>query len=229
MASVKWSGFTEWARTRAQERANHALAIVRSFETNVFERLEDVIDSVPCQSACSGPVDQPSAQTDKVRGKKNPKKPWPIRHEEFIVKKKLSSAELEGRDSFRIPMLSSKRQSDAMFLKFAAAAHDWGWDWRKDTLVATPGQSVDFCNLARDVFPCVTPHGPFLVLRAGKATCASGLHAMALQGVQEAEIRFFNLHNLPSAILHDLAGNAFTANICVACLLAGFVLIRCPS
>ena len=53
----------------------------------------------------------------------------------------------------------------------------------------------------------------------------TGAMHLALQGIQRKEMQAFHLHERSDAELKDLAGNAFTANIVCAMLVAGFVAL----
>ena len=74
------------------------------------------------------------------------------------------------------------------------------------------------------MWPCVTPAQRYVVLDAGKAYLASGLTVLALQGIQHKEAVAFKLADEDDALIRDLAGNAFTANIVAAFLLAGLLV-----
>ena len=58
----------------------------------------------------------------------------------------------------------------------------------------------------------------------GRVTVASGPVYLAAQGLQQGELRAFpHLANLTSAQQQDFAGNAFTANVCAAYILAAML------
>ena len=54
---------------------------------------------------------------------------------------------------------------------------------------------------------------------------ANGLSILAVQGVQQEEVRSFQLEEEDDALLCDLGGNAFTANIIVAFVIAGALVM----
>ena len=119
--------------------------------------------------------------------------------------------------------LVSKRAANVCLLKLAQVQKQHGWKWEEDLLVATVSQSVNWISVACDSFPTLLPSGPFLVFRHGKPFQASGRLALAVQGVQLAELSFLKLADLPEALQQDFAGNAFSSNVCIALLLATLV------
>jgi site-specific DNA-cytosine methylase len=60
---------------------------------------------------------------------------------------------------------------------------------------------------------------------SGKARLASGFVVLAMQGIQRREIQAFGLATEDDKLLRNLAGNAFTANIIAAFLLAGMLVM----
>jgi hypothetical protein len=75
-------------------------------------------------------------------------------------------------------------------------------------------------TLRKDIFPNLVPSSPFVVIRAGKPRLASGLLCLALQGLQSSEVEFMGLGDMPDDKQRDIAGNAFTANVCIANLMS---------
>ena len=65
----------------------------------------------------------------------------------------------------------------------------------------------------------------FGILREGVFHTADGFTLLAMQGVQPKEVAAFQLGAEDPALLHDLAGNGFTANIVGAFLLAGILVM----
>ncbi len=76
-----------------------------------------------------------------------------------------------------------------------------------------------------DMFPCVTPGEHFVITQEGKFHSADGFTLLAMQGVQDREVRSFALNDEASKFLSDLAGNAFTANIIAVFLIAGILVM----
>eukprot|EP00974_Lingulodinium_polyedra_P085399 8269627-Lingulodinium_polyedra.AAC.1 len=71
-----------------------------------------------------------------------------------------------------------------------------------------------------EIFPTITPTGAFLVFLGGEAYRPSGKLSLALQGVQDSEMHFMGMQRLSGTLQQDFAGNGFTANVCLAFLLA---------
>ena len=87
----------------------------------------------------------------------------------------------------------------------------------------TPGQSIDRMQISTTHFSCVMPSWQYLVFTHGKCREATGLELLSLQGVQLAEIIAAGLLSYNDATLHNLAGNAFTCNVCIAFAMACFL------
>ena len=98
--------------------------------------------------------------------------------------------------------------------------------WEKEpALVADPSQSIKFCSVQADRFPCVTPSGSFVVMQQGQAHLASGFDCLAPQDVLHSEVNRWNFHDEDQGVLQNLAGNSFTANVLATLLLAGLSAI----
>jgi hypothetical protein len=108
-----------------------------------------------------------------------------------------------------------------MWLKLVRLQMKSGKDWKQPLLIVPTGFSVAYARARRRTFPCVTPGQKYVILESGKARLATGLTAMALQGIQKKEVRHYQLATEHDQLLRDLAGNAFTANIAAAFLMAG--------
>lgn len=145
---------------------------------------------------------------------------WKKQHDAFIKQANLDESALEGRESFGEGLGLADRARDVLFLKLAQRKRQ-GHDWRKEVLVLKPGQSISWCPLSTDKFPCLTPHGPYIFISKGAMRVVSGLDALALQGIQKVEVDKWGLAAEENGLLHDLAGNAMTANVLAAALLAG--------
>ena len=117
-----------------------------------------------------------------------------------------------------------ERALHAFWLRLVRGKHR-GVHRQSGTWVVTLGASLRFMSARNDVCPCVTPNMTLGVLCNSKFHIADGFTLLAMQGVQNKEIEAFNLQTEDPALLHDLAGNAFTANIVAAFLLAGFVVM----
>ena len=121
--------------------------------------------------------------------------------------------------------LLSPRAMDSSWLKLAVACKKANKDW-KDLLVVLPHCfSIAFSTVRPDIFPCVTPSHKYVILQKGQARMASGLSILAVQGVQQEEVRSFQLAEEDDALLRDLGGNAFAANIIIAFVIAGALVM----
>ncbi len=92
-------------------------------------------------------------------------------------------------------------------------------------LIAPSGFGIGWGLIRSGNFPCVTPGMQYVLLDNGKARLACGLTMMALQGIQGKEVKSFRLDLEKDKLLRNLAGNAFTANIIAAYLLAGALVM----
>ena len=63
-----------------------------------------------------------------------------------------------------------------------------------------------------------------VISEKGQLRLASGWDALAVQGVQSEEVAKFKLGSESQSLLQDLAGNAFTASILAAYLVAAMVV-----
>ena len=112
------------------------------------------------------------------------------------------------------------RAKQTFVLKLVSEAKKKSWKWDSDMLVATVSQSVSYMKIRKDVFPNLTPGDVFVFLRGGIPAVASGRLCMQMQGIHDEELLFMDLTDTSDEMLRNLAGNAFTANVCVASLLA---------
>ena len=113
-----------------------------------------------------------------------------------------------------MPGTNSARLTDVRSLAQAKRLN--GLDVTTDCFVMTPCQSLDRMHTSTKSFPCVMPAYQYLVFALGTCREVTGLELLALQGVQQAEIAAFGLMSLSDRSIHDMAGNAFTCNVCVA-------------
>jgi site-specific DNA-cytosine methylase len=147
--------------------------------------------------------------------------PTAAKNTSFMEKHSLAVADIDRMASLDVLLsdVLTPRARKAVGLKLAQMAKQKGWRWDHDLLVATAGQSASFMTMRKDVFPNLVPSAPFVVLRAGKPRLASGLLCLAMQGLQSCEVEFMNLGSMPEEKQRDIAGNAFTANVCIANLV----------
>ena len=149
---------------------------------------------------------------------------WPEKHDDFASSVGLSMSARQPTADFvsEVGPLVNARAMDAMWLKLMVLQKRKLIDWKQSLLVVPTGFSVSFGSI-RTCFPCVTPSMEYLILERGKARLASGFVVLAMQGIQRKEISAFALAEEDDKLMRDLAGNAFTANIIAALLLAGML------
>ena len=80
-------------------------------------------------------------------------------------------------------------------------------------------------TLFRGHFPCLTPGNKYVILEQGASHVTNGPMALAVQGIGGKDVRAFNLHGIDDSTLREMAGNAFTANICCTFLIATLLAI----
>ena len=98
-------------------------------------------------------------------------------------------------------------------------------DWQEGIFVANVGASIHFLTVMQDIFPCVTPHQVYTVLCNGNIHLATGITVLAMHGIQSKEFYNFHFGKEKCSLLRDLGGNAFTANIIAAFLIAGLCFL----
>ena len=76
----------------------------------------------------------------------------------------------------------SPRATDTSYAKVLEGRKKHGWDWTRDTLVLSAGQSIEFMQCCKEIWPTITPTGTFLVLVNGEAHRPSGKLSLVLQG-----------------------------------------------
>lgn len=94
-------------------------------------------------------------------------------------------------------------------------------DWRESVLAFNADESAYRLGVGITHFPCVQPQRLHIMALTGKMVKADGKVCLAMQGIQSKELNAFpSLSKLTSRRQQDLAGNAFTANVCAAYILA---------
>ena len=53
----------------------------------------------------------------------------------------------------------SYRAADSCYTKLAEVKKKHGWNWKEDTLVLSAGQSIDFMQCCKEIFPHHHAHG----------------------------------------------------------------------
>ena len=107
----------------------------------------------------------------------------------------------------------------------ASGAGDPRLTWQSEVLVLECGPSVGWMSVARGLFPCVTPSKKYLLLSHGQPRVADGSLCLAVQGIGPWEADAFNLNAEAEVLQRDLAGNAFSANVCFAFLVAALAVV----
>ena len=168
--------------------------------------------------------DQLAASKGDARSSAGSELKWQKLHAQWMQQKGMCPEDLlSGREDFRQAChgVLLEREVQALWLQLGWLKKKMGLDWRKGQIVATVGASLNFMSVRRNIFPCATPGMRYIVLDSGTPKDVDGTTLLALQGVQGAEVRQFNLDQEKDALLKNLSGNAFTANILAAFLLAG--------
>jgi hypothetical protein len=153
-----------------------------------------------------------------------PARKWQAQHKAWARKKGLTAQQLQdGYDAFKDAAGATliDRQRESLWLKLVMLRKSRGLEWNRGLLVATVGASVTFLSVRQNLFPCVTPHMVYAILDHGRVSLAGGVTILAMQGVQLREFRIFSFGKEKCGLLRDLGGNAFTANIIAAFLIAG--------
>ena len=74
-------------------------------------------------------------------------------------------------------------------------------------------------------FPCLTPGNKYIILEQGTLHVTNGPMKLAVQWIGGKEARAFRLRGIDDTTLREMAGNAFTANVCCAFLIAALLAI----
>jgi site-specific DNA-cytosine methylase len=214
--------FTEASTLRRQRDLEQAKLILRRMRVSKPESLARLLSRHP--SAIMNPRKR-RGQT--LEDAKKSRKKWPQEHQDWADSNGLSrEARVPPLDFVeQISQLIPPRAMDALWLKLARMQIKCKIDWRQPLLIAPTDFSITWGQVWKDKFPCVTPGSEYLILEAGKARLADGLTMMAMQGIQSKEVQRFKLAKEEDKLLRDLAGNAFTANIIAAFLLAGALVM----
>ena len=214
---LKRADFADDSLKAREQDLERGLAIIMRMQGCQCEPLSRVL------SRCREPQlkSKPSAQKSSGRMTK-----WPRQHQEYAEQHNIPLSDRQPSTEFRDALggLMPERALHAFWLRLVRGKHR-GVHWQSGTWVVTLGASLRFMSVRNDVCPCVTPNMTLGVLCNSKFHIADGFTLLAMQGVQNKEIEAFNMQTEDPALLHDLAGNAFTANIVAAFLLAGFVVM----
>lgn len=213
----------------------HPEEVARVFEllarlqvpAHAHESLSKVLDRLgTLKSPASPSKGRGSIKTGTVKAPKQVDK-WRQRHQAWLRAKNLKDVDLQGKEEFLRIVGSTlvPREQDALWLRLAHLRKTKRVNWQDQTLIATVGASVHFMSVRSDQFPCVCPQMTYAILREKQVKLADGFTLLAMQGIQPQEVHHFKLASESDCLLRDFAGNAFTANILCAHLMAGLVVL----
>ena len=149
---------------------------------------------------------------------------WTGEHQEFVALHGLQSLVMEAREAYdrATQGILSPRQAEALWLRICLLRKQESFKWVEGCWLASVGASVRFLKIGRHLSPCIQPGMACVCAQDGHRQRTTGLQNLAFQGLQKSEVAAFNLAAESDVLLRDFAGNAFTANI-----LAAFVLAAC--
>ena len=133
-----------------------------------------------------------------------------------------------GQKSFtdRARPLLTNREMDDLWLKLCHLRKRGKIDsWDHGVLVASVGSSASFMAIFPERFPCLTPGNKYIILEQGTLHVTNGPMKLAVQWIGGKEARAFRLRGIDDTTLREMAGNAFTANVCCAFLIATLLVI----
>ncbi len=153
--------------------------------------------------------------------------PWRRRQAEFRVKHGLTAESLEwGHRVLRAaPAFATLplRAQETLVARYALLKQVANIDPTVTTTVLQYDQEVHRCPVGVGFAPCICPKGQYWVSYGHGGMPPRPLTAAelaALQGIGAEELLCFNLTHVPSALLRDLAGNAFSGSVCLCVFLA---------
>ena len=222
---LKRSDFSEASAAARKKDIEKAFQIIKRMQTTVTEKLEVLLGRVPFKHQASAKKGRASGQTRTAADSSNRK--WPSAHDSYAEKHGLMPSDRQIPPDFvsEVGHLVSPRSLEASWLKLVVACQKAQEVWKNVLVVFPLSHSISFASVRQDIFPCVTPSDKYIILQEGRARVANGLEILAVQGIQEAEVSSFNLADEDDTLLRDLGGNAFTANIIIAFVIAGAVVM----
>ncbi len=215
---LKRDDFGTASAVKRKRDLSHAEAIIKRLQYGAPEPVKSVLSRLSLQP-CKG---RKGGKDRRGQGTL-----WQSQHKAFAHAAKLSAEECEPPEEFVSAAAGGlpERALKALWLKLVALGKKQSCDWKHDLIVVPRGMSITWMHPRLDIFPCVTPAEHFVIIQEGKFHDADGFALLAMQGVQDREVRSFALQNEPSKLLSDLAGNAFTANIIAVFLIAGILVM----
>ena len=202
---------------RERERAlAQAFDFIQSSQTCSHESLQRILDRTP----------MPHAHRPQKRGRKG--QAWMTSQvPKFQSKHGLSDEEVRrGQDEFlqKTDNVLLPRQQSAVWLQLCLLRKKGNIpNWKDGLFVSDCGSSVGWLSVVRDMFPCIRPGNSYLVLEQGQPKIANGPLCLAMQGIGPDEAEAFELYLEEDRLLRILAGNAFSANICLVFLVAALL------
>jgi C-5 cytosine-specific DNA methylase len=201
--------------------------VKRSATKPHFYKLDALLSSL-CAAGVATPTGNCKRQVRRksTRQKKQPPL-WVQRHSKVKTQMGLTEADVDFQclhnfKSKAVELGLTEREVDASIsvLGYMMKTDELD-DWQSELLVANIGDSIDRLRFKRNIFPCLLPDQKYLLLNKGELTLNQDPRLFtALQGIGHQEVQHFGLQNLTLSHAQDLAGNAFTANICASVLLA---------
>lgn len=203
--------------TMAREKdLSKALNIIQSSQTHAHESLRRILDR------------SPMPRTDRRSKPARGGQAWrTTQGPSFQSKHGLSDAEVcDGQAEFEkaTAEVLLPREQAAVWLELCRLRKKGRLpNWKEGVLVSDCGSSVGWLTVAKDLFPCIRPGNSYLVLDQGQPRIAQGPLCLALQGIGPGEANAFELLSEEDGLLRQLAGNAFSANICLVFLVAALL------
>jgi site-specific DNA-cytosine methylase len=209
------------------ERAKNLLARM------VLSKPEPLATLLQNCSKYSKPIKHPrKPQGQTMEAARKSKRKWPEEHDMYAKALGLPVDAYTPPSDFVqvVSPLIPVRAMNAMWLKLEhmrlqSKKGEVDFDWKKMLLIAPTTFSIGWGQIRKSMFPCATPGMSYVIVENGQAQLATGLTMMAVQGIQGKEVESFRLDLENDKLLRDLAGNAFTANIIAAYLLAGALVM----
>jgi hypothetical protein len=158
---------------------------------------------------------------------------WMGQHEAQRAMKlmKLTPADVQSDESLEqfvaaaSPLLTESQLRKALLRLAGLKKKGKMLDWREEVFTMNPTESPYRQGFRRNSFTCVLPSHMHLISRLGSLTVADGRTCLAMQGIQDKELATFpTLNQFTSRQQQDLAGHAFTANVCAAYILAAAIV-----
>ena len=224
---LKRKDLSETSAAARKQDVDKAFQLIQRMQTTTAENLEILLERIPMREEATSTGKRTKMGQTRTKGDGSNRK-WPSTHAAYAEKHGLSVVEREVPVDFvsEVASFISPRAMDAIWLKVAVWCKRNDKDWRQALLVLAHGFSISFNTVVRQaVFPCVTPTHTYVILQRGKSRLSNGLTALAVQGIQSKEIESFHLAKEDDTLLRDFAGNAFTANIIAAFLIAGMLVM----